>query len=331
MTAPTAGFADARALGPAALGTVEFGARLTADDSSRLLEHFAAAGGRLLDTAPTYGTLPGDPPGRAEHILGTWLERSGAPLRVATKVGLDPATRRPDLHPDRLYDSVQRSAARLRRNRIDLLLLHRDDPTIPLGELADVLHRLATETAITSVGCSNWSATRLDALAHHLAARAVHHTPDPAADRILLRATSPLWSLARRARNPMDAELKEALPADLAAARRHELMVLPYRAAALGWFSYTDSRPRGGGHSDYLRATYDTVGNRARRARARRVAAALGCTSHQVALAWLTNAELPVLPILGATSIEHLTESLIGCQLALTAAQRRYLTANDPI
>ena len=50
-----------------------------------------------------------------------------------------------------------------------------------------------------------------------------------------------------------------------------------------------------------------------------------GATVNQVVLAWLMGGELPMIPLVGASSVAQLEESLAAVDLELTAAQRARL------
>ena len=52
-----------------------------------------------------------------------------------------------------------------------------------------------------------------------------------------------------------------------------------------------------------------------------------GATVNQVVLAWLIGAEIPVIPLIGASSLAQLDESLAAADLELTADQRARLDA----
>jgi len=52
-----------------------------------------------------------------------------------------------------------------------------------------------------------------------------------------------------------------------------------------------------------------------------------GATANQVVLAWLMGGEVPVIPLVGASSVAQLEESLAAVDLELTAAQRAALDA----
>ena len=52
-----------------------------------------------------------------------------------------------------------------------------------------------------------------------------------------------------------------------------------------------------------------------------------GATVNQVVLAWLIGADVPVIPLVGASSVAQLNESLAAADLDLTADQRATLDA----
>lgn len=72
---------------------------------------------------------------------------------------------------------------------------------------------------------------------------------------------------------------------------------------------------------------FDHPGTRARQAALRTVAEETGATVNQVVLAWLIGGEVPVVPLVGASSVAQLDESLAAVDLELTAEQRATLDA----
>jgi aryl-alcohol dehydrogenase-like predicted oxidoreductase len=55
------------------------------------------------------------------------------------------------------------------------------------------------------------------------------------------------------------------------------------------------------------------------------VASETGATVNQVVLAWLMGGEVPVIPLVGASSVAQLEESLAAVDLELSADQRARL------
>ncbi|MDQ0942313.1 aryl-alcohol dehydrogenase-like predicted oxidoreductase [Streptomyces sp. V1I1] len=72
---------------------------------------------------------------------------------------------------------------------------------------------------------------------------------------------------------------------------------------------------------------FDHAGTPVRLAALRKVAKETGATVNQVVLAWLIGGEIPVIPLVGASSVAQLDESLAAVDLELTADQRAWLDA----
>ncbi|MEU5240952.1 aldo/keto reductase [Streptomyces lydicus] len=289
--------------GPAALGTFELGSpALPAARAYELLDTYYELGGRLIDTAPTYGPADGD--FHAEPLIAHWL-RTAEPegVHVITKAGLDPA--RPqhgDLRPETILDQARRSAERL---GVPLtLVLHRDDPGIGIDEIADAADRAVRDSYAERIGASNWATSRLQQWADHA------HQDGLA----LPEVTAPLWSLAQRTDPPPEPWLIEADSDHLHLAFRHQMTVTPYRTLAAGFLTARHT----GRHASHHATTYDTPQARARRDRLVEAAAALGMTVHGLALAYLRAAGDPVgvVPVVGARTVGQLRESMVGAAAA---------------
>lgn len=76
-----------------------------------------------------------------------------------------------------------------------------------------------------------------------------------------------------------------------------------------------------------LPSDYDPPGTPARLAVLRDVANETGAGPHQVVPAWQIGAELPVIPLAGASSVAQLEENLAAVELELTPDQRARLDA----
>jgi aryl-alcohol dehydrogenase-like predicted oxidoreductase len=299
-TAPWAAEPRLHAVSPAALGTFEFGSpALPTARAYELLDTYYELGGRLIDTAPTYGSS-GDGAFHAESLIAHWL-RTTEPegVHVITKAGLDPARpQRGDLRPETILDQARRSAERL--GVPFTLVLHRDDPGIGVDEIADAADRAVRDGHADRVGASNWTTTRLQQWADR-AHQAGLRPPE---------VTAPMWSLVRRTDPPPEPWLVEADPDHLHLAFRHQMTVTPYRTLAAGYLAARHT----GRHAAHHAATYDTPKARARRERLVEAATALRMTPHGLALAYLRAAGRPagVVPVIGARTVGQLRESMAG-------------------
>ncbi|MEV0492006.1 aldo/keto reductase [Streptomyces atratus] len=288
--------------GPAALGTAELGTpALPAGRAHELLDAYHEHGGRLLDTAPTYGAADGA--FHAEGLIATWLSTTGASgVHVITKAGLNPAhPDRGDLRPETILGQARRSADCL--GTVFTLLLHRDDPRVPLDEIADAADRAVREGLADRVGASNWTTARLNAWISHA------HQAGLAAPQV----TAPLWSLAPRADSPDEPWLVEADAAHLDLAARHGMTVTPYRTLAAGFLAARHS----GRHAGHHATTYDTPVGQARRTRLHHAARMLAMTPHGLALAYLRAASpVHAVPVIGPRTRQQLAESMSGAAAA---------------
>lgn len=82
-----------------------------------------------------------------------------------------------------------------------------------------------------------------------------------------------------------------------------------------------DDKPLGPG--------FDHAGTEPRLRAVREVAAETGATVNQVVLSWLMGGDIPVLPLVGASSVAQLEESLAAVDLDLTPDQRARLDATN--
>ncbi|PRI12070.1 aldo/keto reductase [Leucobacter massiliensis] len=166
---PTAAGAATATLAGRPVSRLAFGAaRLTAGDgwgaprdpaaARALLLAAVDAGFDLVDTADALG------PGVSEQLIGEALGGRDDVL-VATKIGmLRPSVRswRVLGHPDYLRQQIHLSLGRLRRERIELLYLHRIDPHYPLADQLGVLQEARDRGDVGAIGVSEPSAEQLE-------------------------------------------------------------------------------------------------------------------------------------------------------------------------
>lgn len=158
------------------LGGNVFGWTADQDASFAVLDKFYEAGGRMVDTAQGYSDwAPGHVGGESEAMIGKWLEARGvrADMLIATKTGMhcNPG----DLAPEKVAAELDKSLERLRSDYVDLYYAHRDDQTIPLGEVAGGFDALVQAGKVRELGASNFTAERLVAAIE--AAEAARLTP----------------------------------------------------------------------------------------------------------------------------------------------------------
>jgi aryl-alcohol dehydrogenase-like predicted oxidoreductase len=276
-------------------------------DLPALYDRFVELGGNAVDTARWYDE---------ETVLGAWLaDRADRDDLVIVGKGCHPLTQdgQSRVRPETIEIDVTESLDRLGTDRIDLFLLHRDDPAVPVGEIVDALAREVTAKRICAYGGSNWTTARL-AEASAWATR--HGVP-------AFAASSPNLSLAVPVEPPWPGCLTAGDPASLAWYERTQLPLIAWSSLARGYFA-------DGPIADdaEVLAAFDAPRNRVRRDRARRLAAELRVTANQVALAWVLHQPFPTFAVVGAATIAQLESSAAAVDIALGAEQAAGLVAD---
>ena len=303
------------------LGTMTFGWQADLTTSHRILDRFFDAGGNFLDTSNVYSS------GKSEEIIGQWMtgrERAGVVLATKARFRTAEGANDVGLSRKHLWYAVRESLRRLQTDYIDLLQVHAWDPLTPLEETYGTLHRLTEDGLIRYVGVSNYRAWQFEKALQLCRSRGWH-------EPISLQ---PQYSLYARATE------FELIPMCLA----ESIAVLPWSPLAGGYLSgkYRDgvrSPPAGTRIGDSKDVEF--YAGRFENERAERIVKTLhevgtetGKTPAQVALSWLLARPAVTAPIIGARTLDQLTEDLgatgwslaEGPTAALTRASDLYAT-----
>jgi aryl-alcohol dehydrogenase-like predicted oxidoreductase len=310
------------------LGTAQYGSQLSEHDSFALLDRFAEQGGTFLDSAHIYGAW--DPNGsnggcgNSELVIGRWLKARGCRERmvVATKGGHpDFATKVSGMTRDTVRRHLHESLDRLQCDSIDLYWFHRDDRAIAVAEILSWLAEPMQQGLVRAVGCSHW---RIDRLEDALVAAKQFGLPRICASQVA-------WSLARSKSTRTDGPFGEQLGVDDETRRFHAKRQLPlaaYNSQAGGFFAakydgldfHAADFPKPG-----LARNYGSEENLRCRALARQFAALKGCTTNQIALAWLLNQPFPSFVVIGPGNEKQLDDSMNATAVTLSDAEMQSL------
>ena len=137
------------------LGCNNFGWRIDAAATARVVEAALDAGINFLDTADIYGgTL-------SEQYLGQALQGRRERVVLATKFGMKVDDQRQGAKPAYVQAALDDSLKRLRTDRIDLYQLHQPDPSVPIADTLGALNEAVRAGKVREIGCSNFSAAQL--------------------------------------------------------------------------------------------------------------------------------------------------------------------------
>lgn len=137
------------------LGCNNFGARLDAPATARVVHAALDSGINFLDTADIYGATA------SEEFLGRALEGRRGDVILATKFGKKVDAQRQGAHPDYVRQAVQDSLRRLGTDYIDLYQLHSPDPNVPIADTLGALDELVRAGHVREIGCSNFTVEQL--------------------------------------------------------------------------------------------------------------------------------------------------------------------------
>ena len=137
-----------------------YGEQSTKAEAQKLIETAIENGCTFFDTAEVYGEP--DNPHHNEEMLGKILKPYRNQITIATKFGVKfdlfaPTVNKPvipDSCPEQIRKSVEGSLKHLQTDHIDLYYQHRQDPEIPVEEVAGMMAEVIQEGKITHWGLS---------------------------------------------------------------------------------------------------------------------------------------------------------------------------------
>jgi 1-deoxyxylulose-5-phosphate synthase len=209
--------------------------------------------------------------------------------------------------PADIAADLETSLAELETDHVEILMLHRDDPSVPVGVVLEVLNAHRRAGRILSFGASNWSPARLDEAAGY----ALEHGLEP------FTSSSVQLSLASWTESPWPECEDGRGPEARAWYRRTGMPLFAWSAQAGGFFSST-AAPK-------LAEVFDTAENRERLRRATELGAKLGATATQVALAWVLHQPFTTYAVIGPRTVAELRACVEAVDLALSDEDVRWL------
>jgi aryl-alcohol dehydrogenase-like predicted oxidoreductase len=137
------------------LGCNNFGWRIDAHATKKVVDAALDAGINFFDTADTYGK------GQSEEFLGRALRSRRDQIFIATKFGMEMDKKRKGAKPDYVVRALEASLQRLNTDWIDLYQLHQPDPDTPIGETLYALNEAVRAGKVREIGCSNFTVEQL--------------------------------------------------------------------------------------------------------------------------------------------------------------------------
>ncbi|WP_276302672.1 aldo/keto reductase [Halorussus lipolyticus] len=292
--------------------TEEGNVEIDEDRAYELLDAYADAGGRYIDTADVYGR------GKAEEWIGNWLaDRQRERFTVASKIYWqirdgDPNSR--GTNRKNIRHRVDEILDRLDTDYIDVLYIHRWDDQTDAREMMKTLNGLVEAGKVHYLGASTlrpnaWKVAKANQIAKS-------------------EGWEPFTVLQPRY-NLVDREIEGDY---LEMARQENLAVCPWSPLGQGFLTGKYSRDEGltgesrAVESSRFEESYLTEENFDLHDELDAVADEVDATPAQTALAWLSHRDGVTAPIVGARTIEQLDENLSAAAIDLSDEQVERLT-----
>lgn len=287
------------------------------DESGRIFDAFAEAGGNFVDTSNRYQEA------QSEQWVGDFIQRDRDRFVVGTKYslvdGMSPGTdpNGNGNHRKNLFRSVEGSLKRLQSDFIDLLWIHIYDYTTPIDEVLRALDDLVRQGKVLYIGASNfpaWWIARANTLAD------VHALTPFVSSQVE-------YAMTERSLEP------EFLP------MCHELDIALCAWSPLGGGVCTGKYSRGELDASQPQRLTDEVDDNKEHfwhdvternlkimSRVNAIADEIGRPTVQVALRWLMQQKVTTIPIFSSRTVDQAKENLGAVEFELSDEQMRQLT-----
>lgn len=293
------------------LGTAYFGSNISEETAFSIMDRFIELGGNHIDTARMYSN------GEAEKIVSKWLKsRNNNDVFVSTKGGF-PCTEIPDvsrLSEKEIRSDVEKSLKALQMEIIDFYWLHRDDESIPAGEIIETMNGFVKEGKIKHFGASNWKSYRIQS-ANDYANENGLMSFEASQIRFSPAITAPCGNA--------DQTLIEMTEGDFEFYKTNNLPVAAYASQAKGFFSQMALFGEHG-LSGKAKERYLCQENISKYEYIIKLSEKYECSVASIVCGSLCSINKPnIFPIIGGRTVEQIEDSMCGADLALETVELR--------
>ena len=282
-------------------GATLAGGRHQLPHASILFDEYFRNGGNCFDTAYIYGN--------SDTILGRWIANRGVRNQV---VVLAKGAHTPHCYPEAITQQLGETLERMQTDYIDLYIMHRDNPEVPVGEFIDVLNEHRNAGRIRAFGGSNWSVERVQAANDYAKSKGLHG----------FSAVSNNFSLARMVNPPWDGCVASSDAASREWFKRTQMPLLSWSSLGRGFFvrgNPDDLSDQGLIYCWYAEDNFERLG------RAKELAKKKGVEAVQIALAYVLHQPFPSFALVGPEKLHELMVSLDALDIELTPDEVKWL------
>ena len=266
-----------------------------------MYDDFFSRGGNAFDSAYVYGA--------ADQLLGQWVKNRGIRDQV---VIVAKGGHTPYCTPEGLDRQLREILERMQTGYVDLYLMHRDNPDVPVGEFVHALNEHRQAGRVRAFGVSNWTFERIAKANAYARRKGLAGIAAISNNVSLARMVEPVWAGSI---SSSDAASRRWLA-------RAGIPVLSWSSQARGFFvrARTDDRSDAG-----LARSWYSEENFRRLDRAKELAKEKGVEPIHIALAWVLNQPFPCHALIGPHSLAETRSSFRALGVSLTKGEMRWL------
>jgi len=287
------------------MGTMLEGSYFKLPHASVMFDHFFQKGGNCFDTAYVYGT---------EKILGRWIKNRNIREKV---VIIGKGAHTPFCTPEYLTKQLLESLENLQTDYIDIYLLHRDNPDIPVKEFIDVLNEHKNSGRICSFGVSNWSLKRVEEANKYAYSKNISG----------FVCVSNNFSLAKMVQPPWEGCISSSDVESCTWFIKTQIPLISWSSQARGFFT-EQAKPDYLSDTELVRCWYSEE-NFKRKERAEIMAKKKGVLPINIALAYVLCQVFPTFAIIGPRTLSELNSSISALDIQLTPEEISWLEKGE--
>lgn len=245
--------------------------------------------------------------GKSEEVFGEYLKEHHSvrdEIVVQSKCGIIPFDEGPvryDFSYEHIVSSVEGSLKRLQCGYLDVLLLHRPDPLVEPEEVAEAFHHLRRTGKVRHFGVSNHSPAQMDLLSTWVDESIV-------TNQLELSLAHPDLVAAGTAVNQREPEIHMRDEGTVEYCRAHGITVQAWSPVAKG--IYSGNLPKDA--SDATKRCAELVASKAKER---------GVSAEAIVLAWLLRHPAPILPVIGTTNPDRISNSAQAIEVELSRSE----------
>ncbi len=270
-------------------------------DAAPLYDAFFEAGGNGFDTASVYGRS-------RSVVLGEWMKVRGVRDQIAV---ICKGAHTPHCRPEVIGQELDKQLDWLQTTHCEFYFMHRDDPSVPVGEFVDAMNEEADAGRIRGMfGGSNWTLERVKEANAYAEANGKRGFGAISQNLSLAELVSPVWDgcVCAHTQEWLDF-LAQTNTANFA-----------WSSQARGFF--VPDRDLG---EEELQRCWVSDDNLKRRERAVELAEKKGVEPVAIAAAWVLKQAFPSFALIGPRSMSELRTSLAGLGVELTDEEHAWL------